>query len=314
MLAVTRHRRESAPSSRIADARDLGLDQVGSDVMLLVVDEVAVKRIVEKWVGPVALGRLEGGMNSAVWVVETCDGGRFVVKTTAASDEAGLAVAAALEERQFRAGGPVRIRVTDEGELVALLRFVPGLPLTAADAAVVGETLGRAHSLLAEVTAPDGLEHWPWRWLDSSLIEAADLRRQADVVIAEAEALTADASHGILHGDPAPDAFLADGNEVGLIDWGAAIHGPLLYDLASAYMYSGPGVVSGYRQTEPLPTIELEQLDLFRRFRWVVQAWYFSWRIATDNMTGISTAGENDEGLNDARRALMQPPGAGSSR
>ena len=282
--------------------------------MLLVVDEVAVKQIVEKWVGPVALGRLEGGMNSSAWVVEARDGDRFVVKATAASDEARLAVAAALQERRFRAGGPVRTHMTDEGELVALLRFVPGLPLTAADAEVVGETLGRAHSLLAEVPAPDGLEHWPWRWLDSSLIEAADLRREADVVIAEAEALTADVSHGILHGDPAPAAFLADGNEVGLIDWGAAMHGPLLYDLASAYMYSGPGVVSGYRRTGPVPTIELEQLDLFRRFRWVVQALYFSWRIATNNMTGISTAGENDEGLNDARRALMRPPGAGSSQ
>jgi hypothetical protein len=141
--------------------------------MLLVVDEVAVKRIVEKWVGPVALGRLEGGMNSAAWVVETWDGERFVAKATAASGEAGLVVAAALQERQFRAGGPVRSRMTDEGELVALLSFVPGLPLTAADAEVVGETLGRAHSLLTEVPAPDGLEHWPWRWLDSSLIEAA---------------------------------------------------------------------------------------------------------------------------------------------
>jgi hypothetical protein len=84
--------------------------------------------------------------------------------------------------------------------------------------------------------------------------------------------------------------------------------------LASACMYSGPGVVSGYRRTGPLPTIELEQLDLFRRFRWVVQAWYFSWRIATSNMTGISTAGENDEGLDDARSALLPPPGDGGGR
>jgi hypothetical protein len=281
--------------------------------MLLVVDEVAIKRIVEGWVGPVALSRLEGGMNSAAWRVETGDGSRFVVKASTASDAPGLAVAETLQERRFRAGGPVRMLMT-QGGLVALLRFVPGRPLSSADAEVVGETLGRAHSLLAEVPAPDGLEHWPWRWLDSSLIEAADLRRQADVVIAEAEALTADVSHGILHGDPAPEAFLADGDEVGLIDWGAAVHGPLLYDLASAYMYSGPGAVSGYRRTGPLPTIELEQLDLFRRFRWVVQAWYFSWRIATNDMTGIDTAGENDEGLAHARSALLPPSGAGGGR
>jgi Ser/Thr protein kinase RdoA (MazF antagonist) len=282
--------------------------------MLLLVDDVAIKRIVEGWVGPVALSRLEGGMNSAAWLVEAGDGSRFVVKASGASDATGLVVAERLQERGFRAGGPVRMLVTEECGLVALLRFVPGRPLTHADAEVVGETLGRAHSLLAEVPAPDGLEHWPWRWLDSSLIEAADLRRQADVVIAEAEALAADLSHGILHGDPAPEAFLADRNEVGLIDWGAAVHGPLLYDLASAYMYSGPGVVPGYRRTGPLPTTELEHLDLFRRFRWVVQAWYFSWRIATNDMTGISTTGENEEGLDDARSALLQPPSAQSGR
>jgi len=280
--------------------------------MLLVVDEAAIKGIVEEWLGPVALRRLEGGMNSAAWRVETGDGSRFVVKASAASDAAGLAVAETLQEHQFPAGGPLRMLTTEEGELVALLRFVAGRPLTRADAELVGETLGRAHSLLAEVAAPAGLEHWPWRWLDSSLIGAADLRQQADAVIAAAERVTADVSHGVLHGDPAPEAFLADGNEVGLIDWGAALHGPLLYDLASAYMYSGPGVVSGYRRTGPLPTVELEQLDLFRRFRWAVQAWYFSWRIATNNMTGISKAGENDEGLDDARRALLQPPGAGN--
>lgn len=147
-----------------------------------------------------------------------------------------------------------------------------------------------------------------WHWLDSSLIEAPDLRREADVVIAEAEVLTADVSHGILHGDPAPEAFLADRDEVGLIHWGAAVPGPLLYDLASAYMYGGPGVFAGYRRTGPLPTTELEHLELFRRFRWVVQAWYFSWRIATNDMTGLSSAGENDEGLDDARRALLKPP------
>jgi homoserine kinase type II len=282
--------------------------------MLLHMDEVAIKPIVEEWLGPVALSRLEGGMNSAAWLVEAGDGSRFVVKASAASDAAGLAVAERLQERGFRAGGPVRILRTEDGGLVALLRFVPGRPLTRADAEVVGETLGLAHSLLAELPAPDGLDHWPWQWLDSSSIEAADLRRQADVVIAQTEALTAEISHGILHGDPAPEAFLADRNEVGLIDWGAAVHGPLLYDLASAYMYSGPGVVLGYRRTGPLPMVELEHLDLFRRFRWVVQAWYFSWRIATNDMTGISSAGENDEGLEHARNALLQPPSAESGQ
>ena len=48
---------------------------------------------------------------------------------------------------------------------------------------------------------------------------------------------------GWLHGDPAPEAFmrLQDG-ATALIDWGAAMHGPVLYDVASAVMYvNGPG-------------------------------------------------------------------------
>ena len=88
-------------------------------------------------------------MNSAAWLVEAGDGSRLVVKASAASDAAGLAVAERLQERGFRAGGPVRMLLTEEGGLVSLLRFVPGRPLTHADAEVVGETLGRVHSLLA---------------------------------------------------------------------------------------------------------------------------------------------------------------------
>jgi homoserine kinase type II len=41
-----------------------------------------------------------------------------------------------------------------------------------------------------------------------------------------------------LHGDPAPEAFLQQpSGEVALIDWGSAMAGPALYDLASAVMY-----------------------------------------------------------------------------
>ena len=65
-----------------------------------------------------------------------------------------------------------------------------------------------------------------------------------------------DVTHGILHGDPAPEAFVADGSRVGVIDWGSALHGPLVYDLASARMYAGPGVVTGYLRTAPLEPAE----------------------------------------------------------
>ncbi|HET9519938.1 MAG TPA: phosphotransferase, partial [Candidatus Limnocylindrales bacterium] len=106
--------------------------------------------------------------------------------------------------------------------------------------------------------------------------------------------------------DPAPEAFLgtSGGGEVALIDWGAACHGPLLYDLASAVMYAGPDVAPAYRETGPLEGEELDHVDGFRAFRWAVQAIYFSGRIAANDLTGIDDPSENEKGLDDARIGL----------
>jgi len=40
------------------------------------------------------------------------------------------------------------------------------------------------------------------------------------------------------------------------------------------------------------------------RFRWGVQANYFAWRIAENDLTGISGPQDNEKGLEDARRSL----------
>ena len=40
------------------------------------------------------------------------------------------------------------------------------------------------------------------------------------------------------------------------------------------------------------------------RMRWAVQADYFARRIATNDLTGIASPDENEEGLEDARAAL----------
>jgi hypothetical protein len=44
------------------------------------------------------------------------------------------------------------------------------------------------------------------------------------------------------------------------------------------------------------------------RFRWAVHANYFAWRIAENDLTGISGPHENEKGLEDARRSLTSPP------
>ena len=50
---------------------------------------------------------------------------------------------------------------------------------------------------------------------------------------------------------------------------------------------------------------EVDQgLAAMLRFRWAVQASYFAWRIANNDLTGISSPDENEKGLEDARRSL----------
>ncbi len=107
------------------------------------------------------------------------------------------------------------------------------------------------------------------------------------------------------------ESFLFDDDtgRVGIIDFGASWWGPLVYDLASLRMYANPATfdvaLAGYADASPLPKAELSALDLFLRFRWCVQADYFSWRIANSVLTGVADATENFVGLNDARDALL---------
>jgi Ser/Thr protein kinase RdoA (MazF antagonist) len=256
-------------------------------------------------------------MNSSVWAVRASGGGRFVLK--AARDLApGLEVAALLEARGFPAGGAVprtdgrlTIRL---GELqVALLRFLPGRPLDAADPGdvrLVGRTLGRVHAFLVG-ERPEGLAQWPWDWLgQAERIENDRLREAATraILVAAEHVSSRSLTTGVLHGDPAPEAFRLDERDgtVGLLDWGSALAGPLLYDLASAWMYTDSDrlLVEAYLTHAPVDRGELAFLADFLALRWAVQAAYFSWRIRDAVTTGLRHAHENEKGLADAARGL----------
>lgn len=118
---------------------------------------------------------------------------------------------------------------------------------------------------------------------------------------------------GLLHADPAPEAFRFDSatGSCGIIDWGSALHGPLLYDLASAVMYLGgrdraAAMTDAYKAAGLLAHQEItDGLSVMLRFRWAVQADYFAWRVTSNDLTGISGPAENEKGLEDARRALL---------
>ena len=51
---------------------------------------------------------------------------------------------------------------------------------------------------------------------------------------------------------------------------------------------------------------ELELLDALRRVRWVVQAAYFAGRLASHDLTGVTSQGENERGLADACGGLAE--------
>jgi homoserine kinase type II len=187
------------------------------------------------------------------------------------------------------------------------------LPLdggTADEQAAMGRTLAQAHSVLRTTAIPGaqpfhldvdahhlGQRHW--------------LRPAVRDAVADIDALEGRLTTGLVHGDPAPEAFLRDTDgQVGLIDWAAIAAGPLLYDVASAVMYLGgpaqaQAFLTAYAASRLVPEQELRtQLRPMLRFRWAVQADYFARRIAAGDLTGVAGAHDNENGLADARRAL----------
>jgi Ser/Thr protein kinase RdoA (MazF antagonist) len=260
---------------------------------------------VRAWVGEGATLTPLVAMNSSTWLVSS-GAERYVLKISGASEESGLRVAEWLEAHGLPTGGPVRMMVRGD-RVVALLRFVEGRGLEDApdDVGIVGETLGRAHAILVGAPVPEGLDRWPWGWVDPSVIDEPELRAAAATAIQAAEALAPIVTHGILHGDPAPEAFLAGAGHVALIDWGASCYGPLLYDLASARMYCGEEVVAAYARTAPIGGDEIAHTPVFLAFRFAVQAWYFSARLRRHDLTGLEGDEGNDKGLADARWGLL---------
>jgi Ser/Thr protein kinase RdoA (MazF antagonist) len=260
--------------------------------------ERTAEAFVESWLGPgFVLSPLTGGMNSSVWAVQGREG-RFALKIHDESMLPGLEVARELAQRGFRSGAPIRIH-RDGPLVVALLEWVSGEPLAWEEARLIGVTLRSVHESLACVPPPDGIRRWPWSWLNLSVIDETAVAMLARETVERAEVAAAHLPHGLLHGDPAPEAFINNGGNVGLIDWGSAFHGPLLYDVASAVMYSDRSVATAYGG------IDDSDLDTFLAFRAVVQTWYFADRIARGNLTG-SSAEENRAGYASGVRLLRR--------
>ena len=265
-----------------------------------------------------------GGMNSATWFV-THGGRRWVAKAVAAhngpSFTAGMAVAEHLDEAGIAAGRPERSRIDGravvqvDGVPLALLRWVDGNPLRSAgpaEQALMGTMLALTHQALRGFDV-DGAIGWHWVEPDAAHLDLEpSIRKHVTAAAAALDAIDTGAlTFGLLHADPAPEAFRLDPDTAacGLIDW-VGQRGPLLYDLASALMYcGGPGrgdqLVKAYVSQGVVTAAEVELgLAALLRFRWAAQADYFARRIAEDDLTGIADRSGNDKGLNDARHWL----------
>ena len=262
-----------------------------------------------------------GGMNSATWFVSE-GGTRWVAKAVVPAARrsfiAGLAVAAALEAAGIPAGAPVAtghgdVVVDVDGVPLALLSWVPGERLSGAEPAdrrLIGATLAGVHSVLQDVSMGDAER---FHWVDPQgghLAVRPWVRSSVAAAVAAYDDLDPQTlSTGLLHTDPAPEAFLRDRvrGVCGLIDWSVAMAGPLLYDLASAVIYvGGPdragSLIESYLDQGIVPRAEIERgLLVMLRFRWAVQADYFARRIVTGDLTGIASAADNEVGLADAR-------------
>jgi homoserine kinase type II len=267
----------------------------------------------------------DAGMNSRTWIV-SAGTDRYVAKAVPAGAHdrfaSGLAVATLVESAGIPAGAAVPtlagepwIRLAG-GQTLAVLTFVHGTPLVGDDPAeqrLIGSTLARAHRALIGRRVPD-LPRFHWIDLAADHLGLRDWVRPAIVdAVAEWERLPPDSlTWGLIHTDPAPEAFLrdADTGVVGLIDWDTGMIGPLMYDLASAAMYVGgperAGLLLGaYLDHGPLGQLEVDRtMELILRMRWAVQADYFARRIAAHDLTGIRDPIENEQGLDDARRGL----------
>ncbi len=296
-----------------------------------IIDEGKLRRSLQGWeLGSVCeIAVLPGGSNSQTWKI-AAQHGDFVAKVASdtAAFKGGLEIAEQLELAGFSAGRPIRRRdgslvLRSSGGALGVIAFIPGTPLDLSQSVGMhtwGATMARLHrALLLLPNVPVGVRRWPWRWLDHNADHVRSrpwLQSAITKAASQARKLTEtrDLTLGIIHGDGAPVIQDSGTGRVSVIDWGAAMWGPLLYDVASAYWFSviepnlDPLVfepfLKAYRDAALLNAQEWQDLPVFIRLRGAVQGFYFAWRSDNNIQTGLSYAGENEQKLEDVRQKI----------
>jgi Ser/Thr protein kinase RdoA (MazF antagonist) len=280
---------------------------------------------------PRQVRRLPGGFTSDVWRVEA-GGAAFVAKYTEQPQDAfegGLAAAELVGRAGISSGAPVR---TKEGALsclvagptgqrhpLALLRFVPGAPLTGAEpgaASLYGRLLGATHRLflhrgLSERIPSDlyAFLHKEDAFVDAQPGLAALIQQACDA--AREDALRRAVTDGVIWADRVEMLCDSATGRVGLIDWGAIERGPLLFDVALTGLWIFPegspayeAFLAAYLAAAPIARSELDGLDYYKALLWARQAKYFAYRVSAGVTLGDPDPRRNTERLAEARRAL----------
>jgi homoserine kinase type II len=265
---------------------------------------------------PDAIESLSGGPAAPAWLVDD----HVLVRVPAdrrAQLEAGCGAALHLAGRGLDVAAPLRthggtLAAIHDGGAYALARCPPGRPLDGADPLDQqwwGDLLGRAHRAL-DGFAHHGLVRWHWVRPEATHLAVAPWLRPAvagAVAALTRLSVTDRLTYGVLHGDPLPAAFRLDPQTgaTGLLHWGYAATGPLVFDLASAVVHAGGAegageLVDGYASAGPVQREEIDAaLPVLLRFRWAAQADWHARGIAADPSDPSAV-----DGLERARLAL----------
>jgi homoserine kinase type II len=165
--------------------------------------------------------------------------------------EAGLRAAEHVQSAGVAAGAPVRaadgaLTVAAGDGLLALLHWVPGRPLRRDDPLDQqwwGDTLATVHRALARFGHPGLARFTGVRAEGAHLARPAWLRPAVRAAVEAFRRLrvTDQLTYGVLHGEPSPGDFRLDPatGRVGVVEWGSAVTGPLVYDVAAAVLFAG---------------------------------------------------------------------------
>ncbi|MCH7974988.1 MAG: aminotransferase class III-fold pyridoxal phosphate-dependent enzyme [Bacteroidetes bacterium] len=245
-----------------------------------------------------------GGHNQNL-LLETPEGVQYVLKLAGPEDSSELidlehAMAEALHAADVGLAvprvipthtGAVEARyMPPDGELLRgrLLTFVEGTPWNEAGSPTLkrlhnlGGMLAKIHRVLAGVEHPAAHRQHDWDLAKATqlrplipLVPDEEKRRLVDramhVYAACSVPRLVDLPHGLIHGDANDENTFVDGDRItGLIDFGDALHNPLVCDLAISLAYAlfhqpdplavGAAIVSGYHAERPLSPDELAVL------------------------------------------------------